>query len=181
METYVVLLRGINVGGHKKIKMAELRTMLEKHDFKNVRTYIQSGNVVLNSDEKNAHIVEQKIQLALRDTFGFDVPVLVKSVTDLNIILRENPFQESEDLANNRVYFVLLQEAPATDSINSIDPKNYPSEQYHITNACVYLLFGEGFGNAKLNTNELERKLKVSATARNYRTMTKLLELTKEN
>jgi len=89
MKTYIALLRGINVGGHKKIKMAELRTLLEKLPFENVETYIQSGNIVFNTAELDTEQIKNSIKKKITEIFGFEVPVLALSALDLEEILQK--------------------------------------------------------------------------------------------
>ena len=177
MNTYIALLRGINVSGHKKIPMADLRSMLHKMDFKDVSTYIQSGNVVFTSDQKDTTILEKKIKEHIQDTFGFEVPVLVKSKMDLEKIILQNPYKDAEALENKQIYFVLLQNAPEKEKMEAFKKEVYQNEDFILKEDCVHLLCRNGYGNAKLNNNLVERKLKVEATTRNYRTMTKLLEI----
>jgi uncharacterized protein (DUF1697 family) len=98
MKTYIALLRGINVSGHKKIKMADLKDMLLKKGFQDVVTYIQSGNVVFKSEETVHEELEDKIKKGIADTFGFDVPVLVKTKREIEAILRESPYTKEEDI-----------------------------------------------------------------------------------
>lgn len=180
MPTYIALLRGVNVSGQKKIPMAELRNMLGKMAFKDVSTYIQSGNVVFTSDEKDTITLEAKIKKYIKDTFKFDVPVLVKSKTDFDKIIQQNPYTELEALEHKQVYFVLLQNAPNTENVEAFQKEVYENEKFVIGENCVYLLCNKGYGNAKLNNNLVERKLKVEATTRNYQTMVKLLEKAEE-
>lgn len=180
MTTYIVLLRGINVSGHKKIKMADLREALEKLDFQNVDTYIQSGNIVLRSGEKNTLVLSEKIKKAIGNTFGFTVPVLVKSRDDFKAIFERNPFTTNEELEDKRVYFVLLNDKPKPHLVEAMSGETFLNERFLITDDCVYLSCLKGYGNAKLNNNLLERKLKVEATTRNHMTMVKLLEMTME-
>lgn len=177
MITYIALLRGINVSGHKKIKMADLREMLQKTDFEDVQTYIQSGNVVFKSDDLNILSLEEKIKKGIAKTFGFDVPVLVKTRIDLINILKESPFTKAEDIEANKIYYVLLKNEAEQAVAANINQENYPNELFVITKNCVYLNCINGAGKAKLNNNVIERKLKVEATTRNHRTMQKLIEL----
>jgi len=177
MGIYIAFLRGINVAGQKKVPMAALREILVDAGLNEVKTYIQSGNVVFESKIKSASKLQQLIQKAIEDNFGFKVPTLVKSVNEIEEIIAANPFDSAEYLENNRSYFVLLFESPLKEHILSFETMNYPNEEFHISNNCVYLLCKNGYGNAKLSNNLIERKLKITATARNYRTMQKLLEL----
>lgn len=171
------MLRGINVGGHKKIKMADLKVMFEKIGLEGVTTYIQSGNVVFKTNETLKEQLEASIENDIKRTFEFDVPVLVKSVQDFKQILNDSPYVDSEDLVSNRVYYALLKTEPDQVDFDALDAKNYPNDSFCITKNCVYLNYKNGAGKAKLSNTIIEKKLKVSATSRNHRTMMKLLEL----
>ena len=177
MRTYIALLRGINVSGKNKVPMAELRDMLKKMNFKNVFTYIQSGNVVLSSNASSTHALEEKIKLQILDTFGFDIPVLVKPVKHFKKLIHQNPYQDLEAIENNQVYFVLLQNKPDIDLVENLKNEVFQNENFTVIGDCVHLLCRKGYGRAKLNNNALEKKLNVNATTRNYRTMVKLLEM----
>lgn len=160
--------------------MAELRKMLENMNFQNVQTYIQSGNVVFNAPENNKGFLEEKISVGIQEVFGFEVPVLVKSRRDIENLLKENPYTDPEALENNHTYFVLLKNKPDEEHVKAFEKDTFENEQFFITSNCVYLLCQRGYGKAKLNNNLIERKLKVEATTRNYRTMAKLLEMTRK-
>jgi len=174
MISYIALLRGINVGGHKKILMADLRLLFEKLNFKNVQTYIQSGNVIFQSTEDNIEFLESKIKDQILHQYGFEVSVLVKTHSEIKNILNNCPFTEFKKLKS---YFIILQSIPNEELIEKTMQIKYPNEEFQIKNSCVYTYYSKGFGNAKCNTNFFEQKLKVSATARNYNTLKKLIEL----
>jgi len=177
MPTYIALLRGINVSGQKKIKMADLRAMLEKMPFQDVATYIQSGNIVFRAAETKKEHIQDAIKNGIAKAFGFDVPVLVRSVPDFKAILSGNPYTEPEDLAAKKIYYVLLKNIPSDETLFDLDQENYPNELFHVTSECVYLNCKNGAGKAKLTNNIIEKKLQVEATTRNHSTMLKLLEL----
>ena len=177
MKTYIALLRGINVGGHKKIKMADLRLLLEGLGYKEIMTYIQSGNIIFNSLEEDRDKLENQISEAIIDHYGFEVPVLVKTKTEINKILDNNPYNDPEDLATNKIYFVLLQEIPQKEDIEATSAIIFENEKFMITPECVFLRCDLGAGKAKCGINFFESKLKIAATSRNYRSMTKLSEL----
>lgn len=178
MTTYIALLKGINVGGHKKVPMAELRELLFKLGFKNVKTYIQSGNVVLQSPEKAIQKIEDTIQKGILDYFGFEVSVLVKTRQDLNRIFDDSPFSEDIKKAS---YFIMLHDIPESNLVKAASEKTYEGEDYFIINDCIYFYCAKGYGQAKFNANFFERKLQTFATARNYNTMLKLLSLSSES
>lgn len=172
MKTYIALLRGINVGGHKKILMADLRLLFESLGFIDVQTYIQSGNVVFSSKEDTN--LANKIAEAIEAKYGFIVPVLIKKATELSEILSKCPFSDEK---LKKSYFMLLKENPSLERIKITTDFSHPNEEFHIVEDCVYIYYSVGAGKAKMGVNFFENKLKVKATARNYRTMAKLLEL----
>ena len=174
MNTYIALLRGINVSGQKKVPMADLRTMMTDLELVNVKTYIQSGNVVFQSSEENQSVLESKISETILKVFQFEVPVLVKSESQFQNIFDSNPFSEEQ---KSRSYFTLLSHIPKQDLVESVSIESYKNERFVITDSCVYFYSEHGYGKAKCNTNFFERKLKVSATTRNFKTMQKLLSL----
>jgi uncharacterized protein (DUF1697 family) len=178
MKTYIALLRGINVGGHRKIPMADLRDMLTKIGFKNVKTYIQSGNVCLQSDERNPLAMEQLIKKAIKDKFDFDVPVLVRTKEQLNTIFNRCPFPKDE---KEKSYFAILNASPTEEYIAEASKKTYENEYYQIIDDCLYFYCANGYGRAKFSLALFEKKLAVQATARNYKTMLKLISLATES
>ena len=175
---YIALLKGINVGGHKKVPMAELRELLTKSGFENVQTYIQSGNVILEYSEKNTQKIEGIIKKAILGYFGFEVSVLVKTREDLKHIFSDCPFSEDKKKAS---YFMMLHDIPDNDSVKEASEKGYDGEAYKIIKNCIYYYSAKGFGQSKFNVNFFERKLETFATARNYNTMVKLLSLSAES
>ncbi len=176
MERYVAFLRGINVGGHKKIKMADLRESLSKNGFENVQTYIQSGNVILDSNQ-NLSVVAERIKTSIHKDFAFDVPTLVLTPKTIENILKNNPFQKEEDTKN--LYFALLHKPPENGNYDRLKSTDYPNEDFAIAEDCVYFNCKLGAAKAKLNNNVIEQKLKVTATTRNLRTLQKMIALIK--
>ena len=178
MQTYIILLRGINVSGQKIIRMADLRQALEKRGFQGVTTYIQSGNIILRSGaDKEA--VRQQVYDCLQEDFGFDVPVLVFEPMEWTSILSDLPYEE-DDADLKRLYFVFIYDIPAADLISAMEQVSFPNEEFQITSACIYLRCHSGYGKAKCNNNFFEKRLKVRATARNLRTVKTLGQMASE-
>jgi len=175
MNTYITLLRGINVSGQKSIKMADLRESLEHIGFQNVQTYIQSGNVIFDTDIEGKEKIQDVVHAVILKDFGFNVPTLAVTREAVESILEANPFTGEEE---NKLYFVLLKSPPEKSLVDQFNEMQFENEDFHITNDCVYLLCKKGYGNSKLSNNLIERKLKVEATTRNLKTMEKLLEMT---
>ena len=178
METYIALLRGINVGGHKKIPMPELRELLSKEGLENVQTYIQSGNVIFQTSKENIEKLEIKIHDTINKHFGFEVPVLLKNTEGLLQIFDDCPFPEEKKVNS---YFTMLYTVPDKNLVEDVSQISYPNEEFIITESCIYFYCSIGYGNAKFNSNFFERKLKTTATARNYKTMVKLIAMSSVN
>lgn len=178
MRTYIALLRGINVGGHRKIPMTDLRELLTQNGYKNVKTYIQSGNVCLQSDEIDQLALEQDLKKTIKDKFDFDVPVLVRTKAQLNAIFNSCPFTQDE---KENSYFAILNASPTEEHIIEASKKTYENEYYHIIKDCLYFYCANGYGRAKFSLNYFEKKLAVNATARNYKTMLKLISMATES
>jgi len=178
MNTYIALLKGINVGGHKKVPMADLRELLTKSGLKNVKTYIQSGNIIFQSSNKNVQNIEAIIQNAMTSHFGFEVSVLVRTRAHLQSIFNHCPFTDEKKIKS---YFTMLHDTPEEALVKIASEKVYEGEAYHIIKDCIYFYCEKGYGQAKFNMNFFERKLKTIGTARNYNTMVKLLSMSLEN
>jgi uncharacterized protein (DUF1697 family) len=178
MNTFIVLLKGINVGGHKKVPMAELRELLASAGFENVKTYIQSGNIILQSSEKKLVNIEKAIKKSILDHFGFEVSVLAKKRSDLKRIFDHSPFPEEK---KQKSYFTMLHNKPDDELVKIASEKEYVGEEYKIIDDCIYFYCAKGYGQAKFNMSLFERKLNTFATARNYNTMVKLLSLSADS
>jgi len=172
MRTYVAFLRGINVGGQKKILMSDLRLLFEAIGCSGVRTYIQSGNVIFSTDKDDD--LAELIYAAIKEKYDWEVPVFVRTRSELKEILTKCPFAKEKKVKS---YFMLLSGAPDPDMIEELQQIRNPNEEFVITSNCIYFYSSTGYGRTKYNTTFFERKLKVKTTARNYRTMLKLSEL----
>lgn len=175
MKTYIAFLRGINISGQKKIKMADLRESLQKQGLKKVQTYIQSGNIILEASSAKPKELETTIQEAIETDFGFQVPVLIKTLQALQDILDNNPF--SNEPNGKGLYFALIHKNPSDELVASFQKLRFDNEDFHYTKDCVYVNCRAGAGKAKLNNNVIENKLKVTATTRNLNTMKKMIAL----
>lgn len=177
MKTYIVILRGINVSGHKMIKMEALRTMFESLNFKNVKTYIQSGNVVFRFKETNVDKIEKKIANKIQEEFGFEIPVMVKELDEIKTVLKNNPFinKRKEDITKLHVTF--LNDVPAKDAIDKIKEGQYVPDEFISDGKNIYLFCPNGYGNTKLSNNFFENKLKLVATTRNWKTISELVSI----
>ncbi|WP_312475912.1 DUF1697 domain-containing protein [Neobacillus sp.] len=177
MTIYIALLRGINVGGHHKIKMADLKSLLETKGLQKVKTYIQSGNVLFESEEDAKHL-SQRMEDEINKTFGFPVPVILRTAEEFEQIIKNCPY--SPDLLNEgeSVQIAFLADEPSSEGINHL--LNFPSDQDEcsIIGKEVYFFFRQSIRDSKLATQL--PKLGVPATVRIWKTVNKLSTMSKD-
>lgn len=170
MKTYIILLRGINVSGKNKLPMEELRKILNNLGFQNVQTYIQSGNIILSSEEGKSEVC-QKIQEGILQKFGYDIPVLARTPNEWKKVIDNYPFS----IENHKIVaFAFLDSIPKE---TDIEIKGQKEDKFKVVKDVVYLYCPSGFGKTKLTNKTLETKLKVTATTRNFKTTMKLLQM----
>jgi uncharacterized protein (DUF1697 family) len=169
------LLRGINVGG-KKVPMLDLRGLYADLGFKNITTYIQSGNVIFES-KVDATSTTKKIEKGLKEKFGFDVSVILRTKEELNSVIRGNPFLKEKNIEEEKLYVIFLAASADKELVKKLEESLPGPERFIIKEKTIYLYCPVGYGEAKLNNNFFEKKLKVIATTRNWRTTNILLEM----
>lgn len=177
MTTYISILRGINVSGQKIIKMDALKKIYENLNFENIQSYVQSGNVIFSSKEKEPKKLERIISSKIENEFGFKVPVIVLNTKTLETIIENNPLAKNELHNVLFLHVTFLGDNPIQFDKESIILKKQPEERIEFTQNAVYLYCPNGYGNTKLNNNFIENKLKVKATTRNWKTTNELLRL----
>ncbi|BBH22876.1 hypothetical protein Back11_42210 [Paenibacillus baekrokdamisoli] len=180
MKTNIALLRGINVSGQKLIKMEHLRALFAELHFQNIRSYIQSGNVIFDAPlESSTTLLGGLIEDAIKGTFGFDVPVIVRTVDEIEEVVTRNPFAGVELSKEEKFYVSFLTEEPTAEAIAKLDSFKNDVDDYIVQNREVYILCRVGYGNSLFSNNFLEKQLRVTATTRNWNTVNKLLSMTK--
>jgi len=177
LPTFIAMLRGINVSGHKPMKMERLRAAFEALGFKQVRTYVQSGNVVFEAKAAAPAGIAGKIADRLERDFGFSVPVTVVTAQELGRVLRENPFVKEVGSDLSKLHVTFLADTPAAVGWTKMGALPAGPDRFHFRSRCVYLHCPEGYGNTKLSNNAIERALAVSATTRNWKTVTTLHQM----
>ena len=180
MQTHLALLRGINVSGKKLIKMEDLRNPMEQSGFENVKTYIQSGNVIFDSEETSKVKLAQSIKDLIFDYYGFDVGIVMLDGKMLEKAILENPFVIENNVDLKQLYVAFLSEKPSEDNHERMKLANIDNDIALLSGEVMYLKYDSNAGNSKLSTNLIENKLKVTATSRNWNTTLKLLDLLKE-
>ncbi len=175
MHTYISLLRGINVGGNKMIKMDQLKLLYAALGFTRAQNYIQSGNVVFSSFETDIAFIETQLSSAIKKQFGFEVPVVVLKHETLKEILQNNPFIANDpDVDTSILYVMLLKDHPSPDAAEKLKEVDFSPEKFVLQNQVIYLYAPKGYGKTKISNNFFEKRLNTSATSRNWRTMHKL-------
>ncbi len=173
MKKYIVLFRGINVGGNNILPMKSLKDLLEALGCKNVKTYIQSGNVVLETKEANSAKLAQQIGLKIEEEFGFNPKVLLLELNDFYEVINNNPFDTSVGKALHVFISGSIPESPDLEKINELKSA---TEEYKLVDNKFYLYAPDGIGRSKLAA-KVEQCLGVDVTARNWNTISKLAEL----
>jgi len=178
-EKYIALLRGINVGGKRKLLMADLKALFLKLDFSNTITYIQSGNVVFESDKKENNIELAKIlETAILEHFKLDVPVMVRKASEWKQIISDNPFLKDKSIGVERLHLTLLDKNPIKNQIDDLKQIVLDSEKFELIGQQIFLCCKDKFSSKSKMTNTLfEKKLECKSTSRNWRTVIKLSEL----
>lgn len=180
-ETYIALLRGINVSGQKKIAMKELKDLFSNLGFQAIKTYIQSGNVVFNYDPDDSDKVASQIEIAIKNNFGFEVTVLIRTRKELIDCIKSNPFSSRPDLDTKKLYTSILNSQPETLNIEKILTFESDADEFIILDKTIYVYCPGGYGTTKLSNNFFENKLKVKATTRNWKTINELSRIADEN
>ena len=179
MPSYVAMLRGINVSGSKPVKMEALRASFEALGFKNVRTYVQSGNVVFEAKARTAAPLGSKIAARIKRDFGFEVPVLVLGARELGRVVDENPFfkqrgPRSSEIDVTKLHVTFLAAALAAAGLKKMEGVSSGRDAFHCLGKTIYLTCPDGYGNTKMSNNAFERALGAAATTRNWKTVTTL-------
>ncbi|GAB6436434.1 MULTISPECIES: DUF1697 domain-containing protein [unclassified Bacillus (in: firmicutes)] len=171
MTIYIALLRGINVGGHKVIKMADLKQMFESIGLKQVKTYIQSGNILFESEE-NIKFLKERIQSEIKNVFGFDVPVMLRTNEGFINMIKRCPYEVDSLLEGESIHVAFLANELTEKEKNQLIMQKNDTEDCYIDEKVVYLFFKNSIRNSKL-MNQFQ-KLHTPATVRNWRTVNKL-------
>jgi uncharacterized protein (DUF1697 family) len=178
MNTYIALFRGINVGGNNSLPMKELVVLLENIGAKNVRTYIQSGNAVFQSAEKNFSQLSKQLVAEIKKRHGFEPHVLLLRFQALNTAIAKNPFPEAEADPSS-LHLGFLSSTPKNPDLEKLNRLKKASERFHLSDNVFYLHAPEGVGRSRLAAST-EKSLGVPMTDRNWKTVCKIKELAGE-
>jgi uncharacterized protein (DUF1697 family) len=176
MKTYIVLLRGVMPSGKNRVPMAQLREVLADAGFVNVRTYIQSGNALVDTDI-SAKEVETCVHDLIKKHIGADLTVVARTGKQLQKVLDENPFTDGYDIS--RVFFAWFAEPPSAQKVKELLAHDYSPEELAITKNAAFMFIPGTYGRTMLSGGFLEKKLGVPVTMRNFNTTSKLIEMSK--
>lgn len=176
MPVYISLLRGINVGGNKKIRMADLKALYESLGFSNVQTLLQSGNVVFETDTDSAQLAGQ-IEAGILNTFGFESKIILRTCAQLRAVVEHNPYTAPQLAEPSKALVTFLADTPATGAIQTLMNDHQGTETLHIIGRELFVFYTDGAGRSKLTNVFIEKRLKTTGTARNWNTIQKLLGL----
>lgn len=164
--------------GKNRVPMAQLRQVLSDAGFQQVRTWIQSGNVVLRSGLSTKEL-ELRVHQLIKEHIGAELAIVARTGDELRQMIDNNPFQGDEHLVA-RVFYVSFQELPPEDKVQELLSQDFPPEKLYIDGMAGYMYIPQAFSNSKLSNNFLERKLGVAATTRNFNTITKMIAWAEE-
>lgn len=177
MPIYVAMLRGVNVSGHKLIKMEQLRASLAALGFSAVRTFIQSGNAVFNADKASATRLENMIAGKILADFNFAVPVTVRTPEELDAVLKKNPLLKPTGIDEAKLHVTFLSAVAPKTAQGILKPLAAKSERFAVCGREIYLYCPDGYGGTKLANRAIEQKLSMPATTRNWHTVNTLLAM----
>lgn len=177
MTTYIALLRGINVGGNKIIKMLDLKAMFQTLGFENVRTYIQSGNVVFESDEGSESLLTGVIERKIHEVFGFEVSVIIRTLAEMENVIANDPFQLSEPEDFKRWYVTFLPAEPSAEALDKLRTYENGPDKVRFVGREMYILYEVSVSQSPLFKVPFDRILGMTITARNWNTVNKLVTM----
>lgn len=177
MPTYISMLRGVNVTGHNLMKMTALRELFESLGFNDCKTYIQSGNVVFQSAKRSTSEISQQLEEQIAKSFGFRPAVTTRTSVEVAAVIQANPFLKKKGIDLPRLHVTFLSKAPDPAGLKKLELLPAAPDEFRASGREIYLYCPNGYGNTKLNNNNLERLLATSATTRNWNTVNKLHEM----
>jgi uncharacterized protein (DUF1697 family) len=178
MVTYISFLRGINMTGHNSIKMTDLSVLYKNLGFTDAETHIQSGNVIFtHKDDIQISDISLKIEKAILERFNYNVPVFIRKVEAMRKLMSANPFLKEENFEPSKMAVIFLYEKPTVAQIQKVVDIDFPPDKFKIIGSEIFTYCPNGFGTTKLYTNFFEKKMGVIGTARNWNTISTILQI----
>jgi uncharacterized protein (DUF1697 family) len=177
MNTFISILRGINVSGKNRVAMPALKSLYESLGLTNVVTYLQSGNVIFDCAETDSTQLADTIKTAIKQTLGLDVPVLLRDKSCFQQLIENNPFSTRRNEDPTKLHITFLADVPTEQAASNLVVPAGCADEFVLDDRELYLFCPGGYGETKLSNSFFERKLKVTATTRNWKTVNTLYEM----
>jgi uncharacterized protein (DUF1697 family) len=181
MPVYIAMLRGINVGGNKRIKMDDLRKSLEGVGLDQVKTYIQSGNVVFKAGKTSSVALGKKIEARIVSDFGFSAPVIVRTGAELGATIAANPFLTNRGIDHEKLHVTFLSDIPATSALKKLAEFTVAPDQSQCVGKEIFLYLPNGFSASSLWKVPWEKALAVVTTTRNWKTVNAIHQMCRDS
>jgi uncharacterized protein (DUF1697 family) len=176
MQAIIAMLRGVNVGPHNRISMQALRTLCSSLLLQNAQTYVQSGNVVFTSHERNLIALAKRIEDAFEQTFGFRILVILRTASEMQSVIAKNPFAKRKEIEPGKLLVTFLSEELSSEARKQLEEAKVGPEEIRAQARELYVYFPNGMGRSKLPA-VMDRVLKKTGTARNWNSVTRMLEM----
>jgi uncharacterized protein (DUF1697 family) len=177
MTTYLALLRGVNVGGHKKVPMSELRDLCAKLGFRNARTILQSGNLIFECAARATAGLEGALEAALKKEIGVETQLIVRTTAEWRDAIDANPFTAEAESDPSHLLLMFLRDAPSANAMKALQAAIQGREIVRAKGRVAYLVYPDGIGRSKLTIDVIEKHLATRGTARNWNTVSKMAAL----
>src|SRR6266704_5734598 len=177
MAVIISMLRGVNVGGHNKIKMEALRALYESMKLRDAQTYVQSGNVIFRTDERDIARLAKRIEDGIERNFGFRPNVILRTAAEMREVVVRNPFAKRRGIEPSKFLVSFLASDPGEEAREKVRQTKCDPEELRIEGRELYIYFPNGMGRSKLSLAKLEKTLKTPGTGRNWNSVTKMLEM----
>ena len=177
MPVVIALLRAVNVGGHNKIKMDALKALCVSLKLKDPQTYVQSGNVIFGTAEKDIVKLRKKLQDAIAKSFGFRPEVILRTASELRDVIARNPFAKRSGIEPNRLLVTFLAAGPDQEARDKAAAIKIDPEELHIIGREAYIYYPNGLARPKMSWPAIEKALKTSGTGRNWNSVTRMMEI----
>ena len=177
MAVVISLLRGVNLAAHNRVKMDELRALYESLGLEDPRTYVQSGNVIFGTKERDMVRLARRIEKAIEQRFGFSTEVILRTTAELRDAVRRNPFAGRAGINPKSLLVTFLGNAPTPEARDNAMKIKADPEEIRIEGRELYMYFPNGLARPKVSWMAVVKALKTTGTGRNWNSVTKLLEM----
>jgi uncharacterized protein (DUF1697 family) len=177
MSVVVSMLRAVNVGGHSVIKMDALRALYTSLKFENPQTYLQSGNVIFKTSERNLDAIAKRIQSAIEKKFDCRPDVILRTTAELRTVVAKNPFAKRPNIEPGKLLIAFLASDPGDAARKILQDQKFAPEELHVSGRELYIYFPDGMGKSKLPWPRIYKILNTPGTGRNWTSVTKMLAM----